>query len=162
MPTRRPPPSILHCLERRCAYTPRTRRSALSQPKDVAAFLTTSLYPSSGLDKEVFSVLCLDARNVVRRVEVVSVGTLSASLVHPREVFRPAIRAGAASIIVCHNHPSGDPTPSGDDVALTRRLVQVGELVGIEVLDHLILGHGNRRPYHSMKAAGDGFSGGGP
>jgi DNA repair protein RadC len=78
-------------------------------------------------------------------------GSLNASIVHPREVFRAALRHAAASIILVHNHPSGDPEPSGDDIALTRRLVEAGSLLGIEVLDHLIIGHGR---FVSLKSRG--------
>lgn len=101
--------------------------------------------------REQFVALLLDARNRVLREEQVSVGTLTASLVHPREVFAAAIREGAASVILLHNHPSGDPEPSADDEAVTRRLVAVGELVGIPVLDHLVLGRGR---YVSMLERG--------
>lgn len=101
--------------------------------------------------REHFVAFLLDARNRVLARETISVGTLSASLVHPREVFGPAIERRAAAIIVVHNHPSGDPEPSADDLALTRRLVQAGILVGIEVLDHLVIGHGT---YVSLKSRG--------
>jgi DNA repair protein RadC len=101
--------------------------------------------------REHFVAFLLDARNRVLARETISVGTLSASLVHPREVFAPAIERRAAAIIVVHNHPSGDPEPSADDLALTRRLVQAGILVGIEVLDHLVIGHGT---YVSLKSRG--------
>ena len=83
------------------------------------------------LTREHFVVLLLNARHEVLRLEVVSVGSLNASIVHPREVFRPAIEHGAASIILCHNHPSGDPEPSEEDLTITKRLVEVGEVVGI-------------------------------
>ena len=88
---------------------------------------------------EVFRVLLLDARHRLIRKVTVSKGTISASIVHPREVFRPAIVASAAAMIVVHNHPSGDPEPSRDDVELTKRLVRAGELLGIPVLDHLVV-----------------------
>ncbi|HWN81698.1 MAG TPA: DNA repair protein RadC [Candidatus Udaeobacter sp.] len=101
--------------------------------------------------REHFVAFLLDARNRVLARETISVGTLSASLVHPREVFAPAIERRAAAIIVVHNHPSGDPEPSADDLALTRRLTQAGILVGIEVLDHLVIGHGS---YVSLKSRG--------
>ena len=93
-------------------------------------------------DRENFLVAALDARRRVIGVSTVSVGTLSASLVHPREVFKPAILLNAAAVIVCHNHPSGDPTPSAEDREATRRLVKAGELLGIPVADHIILGEG--------------------
>jgi DNA repair protein RadC len=91
------------------------------------------------LARETFWVLLLDGRNRLRDELCVSVGTLTAALVHPREVFGPAVRSGAASVILVHNHPSGDPTPSAEDVDLTRRLVQAGDLIGISVLDHVIV-----------------------
>ena len=106
-------------------------------------------YPESGI---------LSARNQVIRLQVVSVGSLNNSIVHPREVFRPAIAAGAASLILVHNHPSGDVEPSVDDVALTNRLVEAGSLLGIEVLDHVILGGNGSSAYRSMKTAGHPFS----
>jgi DNA repair protein RadC len=84
-------------------------------------------------------VLLLNARHEVQRRETVSIGSLNASIVHPREVFLPAILQSAASIVLVHNHPSGDPEPSEEDLSITRRLAQVGELVGIAVLDHVIV-----------------------
>ena len=90
--------------------------------------------------REYFVTVFLNARNQIIQREIVSVGSLSASLVHPREVFAPAIASSAASVILGHNHPSNDCTPSREDIELTRRLVQAGEIMGIEVLDHLIVG----------------------
>ena len=92
-----------------------------------------------GEEREHFVALYLDARSRVKGACVVSIGTLSASLVHPREVFRPAIVAGAAAVIVAHNHPSGDVTPSAEDREATRRLVRAGELLGVPLLDHVIV-----------------------
>lgn len=103
------------------------------------------------LEREVFWVLLLDGRNRVRGEVLVSEGSLTATLVHPREVFAPALRTGAAALVLVHNHPSGDPTPSAEDVVLTERLRQVGELVGIRVLDHVVLG---REGWVSMAARG--------
>jgi DNA repair protein RadC len=90
--------------------------------------------------KEHFLCLYLNARNQVVHKEVISIGSLSASIVHPREVFRVALHHAVASVILIHNHPSGDVSPSQDDLELTRRLVKAGQLMGIEVLDHLIIG----------------------
>jgi DNA repair protein RadC len=90
--------------------------------------------------KEHFLCLYLNARNQVVHKEVISIGSLSASIVHPREVFRVALQHAVASVLLAHNHPSGDVSPSKDDLELTRRLVKAGELMGIEVLDHLIVG----------------------
>ena len=100
--------------------------------------------------KEYFVALYLNARNQVICREDVSVGSLNASLVHPREVFAPAIGSSAASVILAHNHPSGDPTPSREDIELTRRIVQAGDIMGIEVLDHLVIGS---ERFLSMKEA---------
>jgi DNA repair protein RadC len=88
-------------------------------------------------DREVFCVLCLDRKNGVIGLNTVSIGSLSASVVHPREVFKPAILSNSSSVLLCHNHPSGCPLPSQEDRALTVRLVQAGKLLGIEVLDHI-------------------------
>lgn len=92
--------------------------------------------------KETFKALYLDGRRRLIRSEVVSVGTLTATLVHPREVFGPAIECGAASVVVGHNHPSGDPTPSSEDRVLTERLSQAGRLLGLNIDDHLVIGRG--------------------
>ncbi len=89
--------------------------------------------------REHFLVLLLNARHEVLGKETVSVGSLNASIVHPREVFKPAIVTSAAAVVLVHNHPSGDPEPSEEDVSITKRLVQVGELLGIGVLDHVIV-----------------------
>jgi len=90
--------------------------------------------------RESFFALLLDARHRVMSLRVISVGSLESSLVHPREVFAPAVREGAAALVVAHNHPSGDATPSVEDREVTERLRQVGELLGIEVLDHVVVG----------------------
>jgi DNA repair protein RadC len=94
------------------------------------------------LKKEVFRALLLDSQNGLLRDVVVSEGTLSASLVHPREVFKPAILESAAALILVHNHPSGDPTPSKEDLRLTRQLAECGRLLDLKVHDHVIIGHG--------------------
>jgi DNA repair protein RadC len=94
---------------------------------------------ASKLDREVFICIHLDNSNHVISVEEVSQGILNASIVHPREVFKSAILSGAASVILTHNHPSNNPKPSSEDFEITKRLVQAGKLIGIEVLDHVIL-----------------------
>ncbi|MCX7833531.1 MAG: DNA repair protein RadC [Ignavibacteria bacterium] len=101
--------------------------------------------------KEGFFVLCLDAKNRVLDYEIVSSGTLTASLVHPRETFRTAIKRNAAGIIVFHNHPSGDPTPSEDDIKVTRKLFEAGNIIDIKLIDHIII---TREKYFSMKDKG--------
>jgi len=101
--------------------------------------------------QECLAAIFLDTRNQVICVRILTVGTLTGSPAHPREVFREALAQGCASLIVCHNHPSGDPTPSKDDIALTARLVQAGELMGVPLLDHIVIGGGR---YISLKEAG--------
>ncbi len=119
---------------------------SITSPVDVLGFLTDI----KDRRKEYFVALFLNARNQVICREDVSVGSLNASLVHPREVFAPAVGSSAASVILAHNHPSGDVTPSREDIELTRRMVQAGEIMGIEVLDHLIVGS---ERFLSMKEA---------
>jgi DNA repair protein RadC len=101
---------------------------------------------------EHFGVMLLDTKHHVLKTTLISVGTLDASIVHPREVFREATIAGAFGIILFHNHPSGDPKPSRDDIALTRRLIEAGELMGITVIDHVILAE---RGFRSLRECGD-------
>jgi len=98
----------------------------------------------NGADREHCVALLLDNRHQVIGIHTVSIGTLNASLVHPREVFKAAIVVGSAAIILGHNHPSGDPTPSTEDLALTSRMKQAGELLGIPVLDHVVIGEEQR------------------
>jgi DNA repair protein RadC len=121
--------------------------TALSSPRHVQEYAR----PYASASKEHFLTVHLNARHVPTLLDVVSVGTLSASLVHPREVFRRAIAENCACLILVHNHPSGDPAPSPDDVEITTRLTKVGELVGIEVIDHVIL---VREGYFSFREAG--------
>lgn len=92
------------------------------------------------LNKEHFRIAILDTKNQILSIENISIGTLNASIVHPRDVFYAAIRRNANSIILIHNHPSGDPEPSKEDISITNRLIQVGDLLGIKVLDHIIIG----------------------
>jgi DNA repair protein RadC len=106
-------------------------------PKDVNALLRPRATQELG---EVFYLVTLNSRSRVIDLHEVSRGTLTSSLVHPREVFRPAIADGAAGVIVAHNHPSGDPTPSADDRAVTRQLVEAGRILDIPVFDHVIIG----------------------
>jgi DNA repair protein RadC len=105
-----------------------------------------------GVDREHFVVLLLDTQNRIIGIHTVTVGTLDASLIHPREVFKPAFLANAASLILAHNHPSGDPAPSPEDRSVTRQLVAAGLTLGLEVRDHLILGEFAR--YYSFLEAG--------
>lgn len=118
---------------------------------DAAAQLLTPVLMDK--KKEHFVALLLDSRHHLIRLSPIAVGSLSASLVHPRELFKEAIAASAAAVIIAHNHPSGDPEPSDHDLVLTKRLVQAGKLLGIEVLDHLIIGWRSKEPV-SLKARG--------
>jgi DNA repair protein RadC len=108
--------------------------------KEVADFYQPRLRDAR---KEEFRCILLDTKNRLIREETVSTGSLTASLVHPRETFKSAVRESAAAVIFVHNHPSGDTKPSQEDILLTRRLVQAGDLLGIRVLDHVIVGDGN-------------------
>lgn len=123
----------------------RVQAQAIHRPEDAFKLMAER---SRSYDREHFDVIHLNARGVPVAIESVSVGTLSASLVHPREVFKAAIVSGAAAIIACHNHPSGDLEPSPEDVAATKRLARVGALVGIPLSDHLIFAGGG---YLSLK-----------
>lgn len=114
-------------------------RVQLRSPREVAAYLLP-IY--GGRPIEQFGMVMLDSKHRVLRTTVISVGALDSTVVQPRDVFREAAMTGAAAIVVFHNHPSGDSSPSEDDVTLTDRLVEAGELIGIDVLDHVVLGDG--------------------
>ena len=103
------------------------------------------------MTKEYFILLNLDTKNKVVSRQVISIGSLNANIVHPREVFKAAILASAAHIIVLHNHPSGDPVPSREDIEITNRLREAGKILGIDLLDHVIIGAGRN---YSLKEAG--------
>ncbi len=103
-------------------------------------------------DREQVIVCCLDTKNQPVSMNIVSIGTINSSLVHPREVFKTAILSNAASIILFHNHPSGDPEPSVEDTTITKRIKEAGTLMGIELLDHVIIGSEGR--FYSMKEQG--------
>jgi len=118
----------------------------LKSPEDVVAVVKSQL---KGKKKEHFLVLCLDTRNRLINCRQVSIGSLDTSIVHPREVFKEAVSSSSASVIFVHNHPSGDPEPSKEDVELTKRLAKAGEIIGIDVLDHIIICDKN---YLSLKA----------
>ncbi|SCW46233.1 DNA repair protein RadC [Paenibacillus tianmuensis] len=135
-------------LGRRLARSTMNETVTIRSPQDVAALLMEDL---RYLQKEHFVCLFLNTKNHVIGQETLSMGSLNASIVHPREVFRAAIKRSSASIVCAHNHPSGDPTPSPEDVEITKRLVQAGEIVGIDVLDHIVIGD---KRYVSLKELG--------
>lgn len=121
----------------------------INSPDDASNIIDQYL---ANADREHFGILCLDTKNKVTAIHTVSIGTLNSSVVHPREVFKAAILANANGIIIFHNHPSGDPTPSIEDRQVTNRLVEAGKVMGITVLDHVVVGDGSR--YVSLKARG--------
>ncbi len=138
-------------LGRRLAVATPEDRPAIQSPEDAAGLL---LYEMGALEQEHLRVLLLDTRNRLMRTVEVYRGSLNASLVRVGEVLRDAVRSNAAAVIIAHNHPSGDPTPSPEDVALTRAVAEAGDLLDIEVLDHLVIGKGR---FVSMKSRGLGF-----
>ena len=134
---------ILAALElgRRMVSLAPEERMVINSPQDVANLLIAEM---ATLDQEHLRVLLLNTRNEVLSIQEIYVGNVNSSVVRPAEVFRPAVRDNAPSIIAVHNHPSGDPTPSDQDVAITRDLIGAGKLLGIELLDHVVLGNGGR------------------
>ena len=141
-------------LARRLSSGSRDKQTSISSPEDAAAVLREDMRT---LDREEFWVLLLNTKNGLIKKCPTSRGSLNASIVEPREVFKDAIAASAASMILVHNHPSGDPTPSAEDVTVTKRLVKAGELLNISVLDHIILGHrtaGRDHDFASLKELG--------
>jgi DNA repair protein RadC len=139
-------------LGRRIASRAPTDKPQIQSPDDAAEFL---VYEMGALEQEHLKTMLLDTRNRLLKITEVYRGTLNSSHIRVGEVYRDAVRAGAASIIVVHNHPSGDPTPSPEDIAVTKVLVEAGKLLDIEMLDHLIIG---RNCFLSLKARGLGFS----
>lgn len=113
-----------------------TGRKAIKSPEDAITLLESAM---RFLAREEFRVILLDIRNKVIRITSISAGTLNASIVHPRDLFREAVKANAAAIILAHNHPSGDSTPSREDIETTRRFMDIGEMMGVRVVDHLVI-----------------------
>ncbi len=127
-------------LGKRLVESTQTERPTIRCPQDVADLVMAEL---KMYDQEHFRVLLLDTKNRVTRIEEVFKGSLNASVSHPREAFRAAVSAAAAAVILVHNHPSGDPRPSQEDIATTRRMAEAGETLGIPLLDHVIIGDGD-------------------
>ena len=141
-------------LARRLSQHQGDRPQLVTTPADAADLVREELRL---LDRESFRVILLNTKNAFLKTCAVSLGSLNASVVEPREVFKAAITASAAGMILVHNHPSGDPTPSSEDIAITRRLVKAGELLGIAVHDHIILGRrvaGRAQDFVSLKELG--------
>lgn len=126
-------------LGKRISTRPKNNKVSITSPQDIAnLFMEQMRY----YKKEFFKVLLLNTKNEIIMIENVSIGNLNSAIVHPREVFTLAIKKSASSVILVHNHPSGNPEPSKEDIQLTKRLIHAGEIIGIEVLDHLIIGDG--------------------
>jgi DNA repair protein RadC len=141
-------------LARRMSAEIREEAPLLDTPESIASLLREE---NRLRTVETFQVVLLNTRRRLIRVDPISQGTLDTLLVHPREVFKPAIAANAAAIVMAHNHPSGDPTPSEADIKVTRDLIRAGQLLKIEVLDHIILGHstpGRPKDYVSLRELG--------
>ena len=141
---------IKACFElgRREELEPELKDFDIKNPESVVKAIRASIKDKA---KEHFKLILLNPRNKITGISTISVGTLNASLVHPREVFKDAIVHSAASVVLAHNHPSGDPEPSEDDLKITKKLVESGEILGIEVIDHIIIGKNN---FSSLKERG--------
>lgn len=118
----------------------------VASPNDAVDLIKDFLQES---DREKCILICLDTKNQPTFLTTISIGSLNSSIIHPREVFKLAIMSNSASIIMAHNHPSGDPNPSKEDMGITKRLVEAGEILGIKIIDHIIVGDGDR--YYSFK-----------
>ena len=138
-------------LGRRLSLESPDERPAVNSPADAAALVA---YEMSALEQEHLRVILLDTRNRVLEIVEIYKGSVNSSQIHVGEIFKPAVRRNAPAIIVVHNHPSGDPTPSPDDVAVTRAIVQAGKLLDVDVLDHMVIGQGR---WVSLKERGLGF-----
>lgn len=136
---------------RRLVLTSQEDRFQIRSPSDAAQLMQIEM---SHLDQEHLRAICLDTKNRVQKVHTVYVGSLNASLIRIGEIFKEAIRLNSAAVIIVHNHPSGDPTPSPEDVLVTRQIVEAGKLLDIDVLDHLVIGQGR---FTSMRERGLGF-----
>lgn len=135
-------------LARRLECYTEEKKPKIASPEDVYRLLYPQLRECK---KEMFIIICLDTKNQIIAKEVISIGSLNANIVHPREVFKSALLASSAHIIVSHNHPSGDPTPSREDIEITGKLLDAGKILGVDLLDHVIIGDGR---HFSMKEAG--------
>ena len=124
-------------------------RKKISTPNDCYDLISNFL---KDMDREYFIVVTVDTKNIVTSININSIGNLNSSIVHPREVFKTAILSNSASVIVAHNHPSGDTTPSDEDIAVTRRLKESGSILGIQLLDHIIVGEDGE--YISLRKKG--------
>jgi len=141
---------IKACFElgKREELEPELKNFDIKDPEAVVKAIRASIRDKA---KEHFKLILLNPRNKIIGISTISIGILNASLVHPREVFKDAITHSAASVVLAHNHPSGDPEPSEDDITITKRLIEAGKILGVEVIDHIIIG---KNDYYSFKAKG--------
>lgn len=140
--------SIVSCkLVKECPSITYAQRK-INHPEDAVSLVQSFL---DNADREMMILLCLDRKGQPTTLQTISIGTLNSSLVHPREVFKAAILSNSASIILAHNHPSGDPSPSTEDIEITKRIKESGKILGIELLDHLIIGCNS---HYSLKSNG--------
>jgi DNA repair protein RadC len=137
---------------RRLLLTEHEQRFQIKSPGDAAGLLMLEM---SHLDQEHLRTVLLDTKNRVQTISTIYIGSLNASLIRVGEIFKEALKRNSAALIVVHNHPSGDPTPSPEDVLVTREIVAAGKLLDVDVLDHLVIGHGR---FVSMREKGLGFS----
>lgn len=137
---------------RRLILTTVEERMQIRSPADAAQLMLVEM---AHLDQEHLRAICLDTKNRIQKVHTIYIGCLNSSMVRVGEVFKEPIRLNSAAIILCHNHPSGEPTPSPQDVMVTRQIVEAGKLLDVDVLDHLVIGQGR---YVSMRERGLGFS----
>jgi len=128
----------------------RYETNQILNPEDAVLLLQQFIIDYCNNDRENFIVMCLDTKHKINSLTLTSTGTLNASLIHPREVFKTAILSNAAAILLCHNHPSGNCEPSNEDIEITKRLQEAGKIMGIEILDHVIIGDS----FLSMKQKG--------
>lgn len=135
-------------LSRRVFNRTSEKQQLIKSPQEIVAYLEGDM---RYLKKEIFVCVHLNTKNVILRKETISIGSLNASIVHPREVFSNAVKHSVSGVILCHNHPSGDPQASQEDIDTTKRLVDAGNILGIKVLDHVIIGNGE---YVSLKEKG--------
>ena len=141
---------IKACFElgKREELEPELKNFDIKDPEAVVKAIRASIKDKA---KEHFKLILLNPRNKIIGISTISIGTLNASLVHPREVFKDAIMHSAASVVLAHNHPSGDPEPSEDDIKITKRLIEAGKILGVEVIDHIIIG---KNGFFSFKEKG--------
>ena len=140
--------AIMEIVNRVRTLKSQNKEIKISSPRDVSALLINEM---ANLNQEVFKLILLNTKNIIISTKDIFKGTLNSSVVHPREVFKEAVQRGSANIIVCHNHPSGDPNPSKEDINITIRLKECGRIMGIELLDHIIIGNNK---YVSLKEKG--------